>query len=196
MRHEPVRLHGPSSDLAVAGVLDLQRPSVARRLGDEQEDVGLVGRRGVARTQVSHLEQRVDLRSEVSGEHPAHLARRGVGREGGHLAPGLRISREQAQQHGERLVAGQHERRHPVPGHQAVAAVRPPDGLDRHVQVEQVRHVAPDGARVDAEAFGEVGGLPHPARLQDLQEGQDTGGRSNHWWNLAAYRAGSVRYRS
>jgi hypothetical protein len=87
---------------------------------------------------------------------------------------------DQAEQDGQRLLVGQHERGHPVPGREPVPAVAAAHRLDRHVQVEQVVHVPPDGPAVHAEPVGQFGHRTDAARLQELEQGQHAGGRSGH----------------
>ena len=87
---------------------------------------------------------------------------------------------EQAQQHGEGLVVGEHQRRQAVARGEPVAAVAAAHRADRDVQVDEVGHVAPHGALVDAEAFGQLGDRAGAARLQDLQQGQHPGGGTGH----------------
>ncbi len=58
---------------------------------------------------------------------------------------------DQAEQHGQRLVVAEHERRQAVSGRELVAAVAAPYGLHGHVhvQVDQVAHLPAHGAPLD-----------------------------------------------
>ena len=117
-------------------------------------------------------EQGVEPAGEALGQHPADLGRRRLARRAGGRQQSGPAPGDQAEQHGERLVVAEHERRHAVARGQPVAAVAAAHRLDGHVEVEQVVDVPPHGALVDAEPVGEFGHRPDAARLQQLQEGE------------------------
>ena len=69
-------------------------------------------------------------------------------------------ARDQAEQHGQRLLVAQHERGHPVPGREPVPAVAAAHRLHRHVEVDQMVYVPPNGPAFHAEPVGEFGHRP------------------------------------
>ncbi len=85
---------------------------------------------------------------------------------------------DQAEQHGQRLVVAQHERGQPVAGGEPVAAVPAAHRLDGHVEVDQMVHVPPYGASLDAEPVGELGHRAGAARLEQFEEGEHAAGGS------------------
>lgn len=61
---------------------------------------------------------------------------------------------DQAEQHGQRLVVAEHERRQAVPGGEPVPAVAAAHRFHGHIQVDQLVHIPPHGAPLDAEPVG------------------------------------------
>ncbi len=115
-----------------------------------------------------------------SGQHPPDLGR-------GRLARGVPCRHQprsppgdQAEQHGQRLVVAEHERRQAVAGGEPVAAVATAHRLDGYVKIDQVVHIPPHGPPLNAEPVGEFGHRPGAARLQQLQKRQHAAGGSRH----------------
>ena len=126
------------------------------------------------------LQDRVEAAGQALGQHPAGSSpppSRSPCRRRRQPRP---AAGEQAEQHGERLVVAEHERRQTVPGGEPVPAVAASHGLHRHVEVDQLVHVPPHGPPVHAEPVGELGHRPDAARLQQLQESQHAPCGSRH----------------
>ena len=95
------------------------------------------------------------IRQDPADLGRGRLARRARRRHQPGPAPG-----DQAEQHGERLLVAQHERRHPVPGGEPVPAVAAAHRLHRHVEVDQMVHIPPNGPAFHAEPVSEFGHGP------------------------------------
>jgi hypothetical protein len=89
------------------------------------------------------------------------------------------LGRDQSEHDGSCLVVRQHQRRHAEAGSQPVPAVPAATGLDRQAEVGQSGQVATDGAWFGLDAAGDlVAGHP-PTVLQQIQQGEQAGGRSH-----------------
>jgi len=126
------------------------------------------------------FEHGVEPAGEPLGQYPADLGRCRLTRRARRRHQPRPAAGDQAEQHGERFVVAQHERRHAVPGGEPVPAVAAAHRLDGHVEVDQVIHVPPHGAPVDAEPVGEFGHRPDAARLQELQQSQHVSSWPGH----------------
>jgi len=82
--------------------------------------------------------------------------------------------------HGERLVVGEHQRRHPVARREPVTAVPPAHGLHRHVEIQQVIDIAPDRPLVDAQPARKLAQGVGAAGLQDVEQRQNAGEGLGH----------------
>ena len=131
-------------------------------------------------------EQGVEPAGQALREHPSDLGRGRLARRPGRCQQSRPASGDQTEQHGERLVVVEHQRRHLVARGQPVAAVPSAHRLDRHVQVEQVVDVAAHGALVDGEPVGQLGRRPGASGLQEPQEGEHPRGRTSHGEIIAA----------
>jgi predicted enzyme related to lactoylglutathione lyase len=179
------------------GIADRDRPGAAHRIGQRQQHLG-VGRRSPVRPGgrghgAGHRRQPAP---HALRQHPADLRQ---GRLGGRARCGRtprQAAGQEAEHDGERLVLVEHERREPVPARQPVATVPAADRLDRHVEVEQVADVAPEGPLVDVQPARQLGCGPGTTRLQELQQRQHPGRRSSHPVIVHRYRAEAVRFRS
>ncbi len=120
---EPVRVQRAFAAPAVGGgVPDRHRPVPAHRVGEAEQERGLRDERLTGRSgEGERAEHGVESAAEPGGQHPADLRRRRLTRGACHQA--CSAARDQAEQHGERFVVGQHERRHPEPGGEPEAAV-------------------------------------------------------------------------
>ncbi|GGN40408.1 hypothetical protein GCM10012285_18400 [Streptomyces kronopolitis] len=175
-------MQGACGAPAVAvGVPQGERPAVAYRVGDGEQDPGVRGGgpTGLLR-EGERVQERAESVREVRGQHPPDLGRCRLARRVPGRAEPRPAAGDQAEQHRQRLVVAEHERRQAVPGGEPVAAVAAAHRLHGHVEVEQMVHIAPHGPAVDAEAVGEFGHRAGAARLQQLQEGQHAAGGSGH----------------
>ena len=184
VRDDAVGVQGAVTATAVAvDVADGDRRAVPGSLREEQQHVGLRGG-GRARPgrggEGDGLRERPQPGRQRSGQHAAQLGRGALGGHGGRRRRLGPAEREQAQQHGEGFLVGEHQRRHAVARGEPVAAVAAAHRADRDVQVDEVGHVAAHGALVDGEAFSQLGDRAGAARLQDLQQGQHPGGGTGH----------------
>ena len=99
----------------------------------------------------------------------------------------------------ERLGLAEHQRRHPQPAAEPVAAVGTADRLDRDPGLAQDRDVAAGGAVGDAEPLAEPVGADAGRALDQLERQQRPGGRvarSSTPTACHGFRTGSVRIRS
>ena len=87
---------------------------------------------------------------------------------------------DQAEKHGDGLVVGEHERRHPVARREPVTAVPPTHGLHRYVEVEQVANVAADRPLVDTQPVRELVQGAGAAGLKDVEQRQNAGEGFGH----------------
>jgi hypothetical protein len=156
MSDQPIRVQGAFAAPAVGGgVPDRDRPVVAHRVGDAEQDRALRGGEFAGRGgEGERPEYGVEPAGEPLRQDPpdlgrGRLARRARRRHQPRAAPG-----DQPEQHGERLLVAQHERGHAVPGGEPVPAVAAAHRLHRHVEVEQMIHVPPNGPAVHAEPAG------------------------------------------
>jgi hypothetical protein len=121
----------------------------------------------------------LDPRAQAVGQDPPQLGQRAAGRVAGRVeaeAPG-----GDEREHGPgRLVVVEHERRHPVPRAQSVAAAEPALALDRDAERLERGDVAPDRPRVHLEAGGELRAGDQRAVLEDLEAGEHPGGGGRH----------------
>ena len=134
---------------------------MAHRVGHAEHDRALrggelAGRRGEG----ERPEHRVQPAGEPLRQDPPDLGRRRLARRARRCHQPRPAPGDQAEQHGQRLLVGQHERRHPVSGSEPVTAVPAAHRLHRHVEVDQVAHIPPNGPAVHAEPVGEFGHGP------------------------------------
>ncbi|GAA3161178.1 hypothetical protein GCM10020001_101810 [Nonomuraea salmonea] len=179
-------MEGAFAAVAVGGgVADGDGAVVADGVGDGEQNAGVgrcvgcgggPGRGGEG----ERAEEGVEPVGEASGQDAADLDGGGLRGRAGALCG------DEAEQDGQRLLIGEHERRQAVAGGEAVAAVAAADRFDRDVEVDEVVDVAAHGAFVDAEAVGQLGDGAGAARLEQLQEGEDAGGGSRHVLKSAA----------
>jgi hypothetical protein len=118
MGDDAVRVHGPLAAPSVrGGVAHCDRPAAPRGLGEHKQDGRFQLDHGSAADgEVGGLQQRVQPTSQRLGQHTLHLGRSAFGRGDGRGHQARPTSGDQPQQHGERLVIGEHEGRHAVLG--------------------------------------------------------------------------------
>lgn len=106
------------------GAADRDRPAVAHRIGDGEQDLGVRGVElaGLIRAGES-LRGSVEPTGEVLGQHPPDLRRRRLVRRALRRRQPCSAAGDQAEQHGRRLVVAEHERGQTVPGGEPVPAV-------------------------------------------------------------------------
>ena len=155
-------------------------PTPADRVG-EQQHVLAGDRRAAGRLagETERVLQRLRPPAQLSGENAEDLRERLVG------GCALRVEAEAARRHeseddDDSLVPGQHQRREPVAGPQAVASAAPALALDRDAQVLQRDHVAAHRPRVDAESVGELGAGGDGPGLESLEQLEEARGRRGH----------------
>ena len=154
--------------------------SAPDRLGDEQRDVAVDGGAGaLGRREAERRLERLDAASEQVGKDTVDLRERAVDRALARLEP-LPARREQAEDDDDRLVAGQHQRRQPEAGADAVPAADAALALDRDAHVLERRDVPPHRARVDVEVVGDLAPRRQRTRLQELEKLEEPCGRRLH----------------
>ena len=78
------------------------------------------------------------------------------------------------------LVVAQHQRRQPVPGPDPVAPADAALALDRDPEILERGHVAPDRARVDSEAVGDLAPGGERPGLEELEQVEEPCGGGQH----------------
>ena len=91
-----------------------------------------------------------------------------------------------------RLVVGQHQRRKARPGAKPVAAADPRLAVDRDADVVQRDRVAADRPLGDAEVLRRRAPVDDGPALKQLEEGEQSGGRTGDHWIEARLRTKSV----
>ena len=127
----------------------------------------------------------VEPAGQRTGQHPVDLGCRALDGDRGVRLQGRAPRSDQAEKHSDRLVVGEHERRHPVAGREPVTAVPPTHRLHRHVEVEQVVDVAPDRPLVDTQPVRELAQRAGTAGLEDVEQRQDAGEGLGHASNFS-----------
>ena len=173
--HHPIGLDQPVGGVAAAvDVVEPEPFEPAAGLGHQHDGGGVDRRTGAPRDGQGDGPHRVDPVAQVRRHHLLELGQgghRGLLEAGDVVAGGD----AQADDHGDRFVVGEQQRRQRGAGAEPVPAVGPRLGIDRIAELAEVRHVAADGAGGDAHALAELGGGPAGAGLQQREEVEQPG---------------------
>jgi hypothetical protein len=137
-----------------------------------------VHRRGALRDRYGHRAQPVDPVPQPGRQHGLQLGQRAQRRllDAGDATAGRGAHPDR---HGHRLLVVEQQRREPRTRPEPIAG-HPARGVHRIAEGAQLVDVAPNGARVDVEAFGELGARPLPWCLQERQEAEQARGGLQH----------------
>jgi hypothetical protein len=185
VEHDPVRVDRAGGRLPVArAVLEAHLAAVVRGHAEREERPGvdlvaLAGRIPGQEPPPHRVAGRLDLPPEGVRQHAVELGEGALDRVRGGGEPDAPAG-EQAQHDGQRLFAGEHERRQLVAGAQPVAARAADLGADRDADLLERRDVAAHGPGRHAEPARQVGAGEAVVRLQQLEQGEQAGGRMLH----------------
>ena len=151
-----------------------------RRIGVGEQERGAAGdrrRRLGRRREAERRLERLDAAADGVRQDAVDLRERAVHAVGREPEP---PGRDEPEHDRRRLVVGEHERRQPEAGPEAVAAADAALALDRDAELLQRRDVAPDRPPVDPELVGDLATRHERTRLQELEQLEEARRRRGH----------------
>ena len=171
MDDEPVRAQLAARPLAAVGAVPRADALAASDgLCENEHRVACDGRPGAGRRREAERGlERLDAAAEQVGEDAVDLVERAVHRPRVAVEP-LPASRDQPEHDDHRLVVGEHQRRQPVPGTDAIATAHAALPLDRDPELLERRDVAAHRAGVDRQTLGDLSTRRQRAGLEHLEQ--------------------------
>ena len=158
-------------------VLGLDPAAATDRVGEQEDGLARDRRTGPGRRR--ERERRLECFGPAAqrvGQHAVDLRQSAVDRAALAVEP-LAAGGDEAEDDDDRLVLGQHQRRQPVAGPDAVPAADSALALDRDPELLERLDVPADGPRIDVERGGDLAPGRQRPRLEELEQLEEPGRR-------------------